>query len=151
MKVCIFIFLTLLTSCQLKNGKKKLKITSYKFLHDWSAIPNHIRNGPGDDYIYYYIIANESDDEYYYYSSPSPVTDFKSIQWVNSKTNPINEEDVEEAEEETDLLIPIEEVNITPDMETNITEAETFESSEGNSDSGNSGSSSDGGGDGGGD
>lgn len=148
LKVIIFFFIIyFVNSCTSHHpGRhKKIHIKEYK------VYDNADENV--ESFIWYYIILTNN-DSYYYYSSPTKVTDFEAITWLPSKVNPLEKEDIEEAEEENDISLDEESANITPEIESEVSN----ETSEGDDDTGDSdGSPSDGdagnsgGGDGGGD
>lgn len=116
--VSIFLF-----SC---NNDKKVKVKKYR-THN-----SVVNNDPNDDWIYWYIIYMNN-GTFNSYSSTSPVSNYSSIQWTNSKTPPqeINEAEQLESQEinpedlPEDIQAEVSETNEEPQNDVEGTEEST--------------------------
>jgi len=140
------LFLSLMVGCQPVRHHKKVKVHTYKVRN-----PGIYGQAQRESETWYYVIDAIVDNvqSYYYYSSPTEVTNFRTVQFTYSKTNPINEQDIEEQSEmevaDSSFANSLQE---EIDTEFSETEADTQADAQAGSDGESSGGSD--GGDGGG-
>lgn len=145
----IIIPILFILSCESYKEPRKCKIQQYQ---TGSEVNN--------DLLFWYLLFNNHTNSYYYYSSPSPVSNFSTINWEQSNAVPSQLNDLQPiAEIEEPLTDLPDEIEVGMETETEQGQAEATENSSNESgsesssesSSGDSGGSSDSGdGDGGG-
>lgn len=97
MKKLFFILFAsiLLFSCQRRHHVAKQKVQCYK---------QHVVHDDGSaNWIFWYILWTSNNQSCYYYSSSTPISNYSSVIWVESKENPlesINENDIQQMPEQ---------------------------------------------------
>lgn len=120
MKKLIYLLIATLMvfgSCQPQKKHKKHKKLKVKELKVHSKT---VDNDPLNDWLFYYVILNNDSKTggCYTYSSPTQVTDFKSVNWTESKELP--QELTEFADELADNTNTVNETTIENDIEVNV-------------------------------
>ena len=146
----ILLSIGLLFSCSNShNHKHKVQTWKQTVTHDDGST----------DLLFWYIMMSGSNSSptYYYYSSPTPVTNFSSVSWQISESNPADKieekEELPEQEIENDQLSEETQGEIEADSENSDSGSATDDNGGSDSDSGggDSGGGDGDGGDGGGD
>ena len=134
-----------LGSCNGRHKKTKHVVKEYV---------QHTKVNDIDADVYWYLMMSDNGNNYYYYSSSTPVTNFSTVNWTESTTNPITAIDQTTITAEPD--VSVSNTEMSESMQSEFTESNGFEATEADATSSESGgfesstdNSSDGGNDGG--